>query len=67
MPLHNLIKQDAYTLDKISKKRLQRHVKKLTSAARVSFAECALLQDQNQFLIKVNNEAKFAGRQGQWS
>ena len=58
IPLHNLIKQDAHTLDEISKKRLQRHVKKLTSAARVSFAECALLQDQNQFLIKVNNEAK---------
>ncbi|MCJ1284789.1 hypothetical protein MMC26_004125 [Xylographa opegraphella] len=56
--LHNLIKQDAHTLDKIRKQRLQKHVQKLASAARVSFAECALLKNQNQFLVKINNEAK---------
>jgi hypothetical protein len=56
--LHNLIKADARALDEASQKRLQRHVQKLASAARVSFAECALLQDQNQSLIKINKEAK---------
>ena len=56
--MHNLIKQDAYALDEPSKQRIQRHVQKLASAARISFAECALLQDQNRFLSKVNNEAK---------
>ena len=55
--LHNLIKQDTHALDTTSKQRLQRHVQKLASAARISFAECAL-QDQNRFLFKVNNEAK---------
>ena len=56
--LHNLIKQDTHALDTTSKQRLQRHLQKLATAARISFAECALLQDQNQFLFKVNNEAK---------
>ena len=58
IPLHNLIKEDARTLDEVSQRRLQRHVQKLASAACVSFAECALLQDQNQSLIKINKEAK---------
>jgi len=56
--LHNLIKADARALDEASQQRLQRHVQKLASAARVSLAECALLQDQNQSLIKINKEAK---------
>jgi hypothetical protein len=56
--LHNLIKQDAFALDEPSKQRLRRHVQKLASAARISFAERALLQDQNRFLSKINNEAK---------
>jgi hypothetical protein len=38
--------------------RLQRHVQKLASAAKISFIECALLQDQNRFLLKANNEVK---------
>lgn len=50
--LQNLITQDAHALDKASKQRLQRHVQKLASAAQISFAECALLQDQNRFLYK---------------
>jgi hypothetical protein len=58
IPLHNLIKEDARALDEVSQWRLQRHVQKLASAARVSFAECALLQDQNQSLIKINKETK---------
>ena len=56
--LHNLIKQDACVLDPISQQRLQRRVQKLASAAQISFAECALLQDQNRFLSKINNETK---------
>jgi hypothetical protein len=37
--LHNIIKQDIYVLNKMSKAHLQRHVQKLASAAQVSFAE----------------------------
>jgi len=58
--LHNLIKQDAHTLNdnETSIQRLQRHVQKLANAAQISFAERALLHDQNQFLTRINNEAK---------
>lgn len=56
--LHNLIKQDAHTLNETSIQRLQRHVQKLANAAQISFAERALLRDQNQFLARMNNEAK---------
>jgi len=58
IPLHNLIKEDTRALDEVSQQRLQRHVQKLASAARISFAECALFQDQNQSLIKINKKAK---------
>jgi hypothetical protein len=33
-------------------------VQKLANAAQISFAERALLQDQNQTLARINNEAK---------
>ena len=56
--LQNLIKQDAYTLNEASIQRLERHVQKLANAAQISFAESALLHDQNQMLIRMNNEAK---------
>ena len=56
--LHNLIKQDAHTLNGTSIQRLERHVQKLANAAQISFAERALLHDQNQMLTKMNNEAK---------
>ena len=56
--LHHLIKQDAHTLNETSIQRLQRHVQKLANAAYISFAERALLRDQNQFLTRMNNEAK---------
>ena len=56
--LHNLIKQDAYTLNETSVPRLQRHVQKLANAALISFAERALLYNQNQILTRMNNEAK---------
>ena len=57
--LHNLIKQETCALiDEPSKQRLQRHVQKLASAAQISFAKQTLLQDQNRFLTKINNEAK---------
>jgi hypothetical protein len=56
--LHNRITQDAYAHDAQSRQRLQKHVQKLASAAQISFAERALLQDQNRFLLKVNGEAK---------
>jgi hypothetical protein len=58
MSLHNLIKQDAHTLNKRSLPRLQSYVEKLANAGQRSFAECALLKDQNQFLTKMNSEAK---------
>lgn len=53
--LQNLIEKDAHALDETSKQRLQKHIRKITTAAKVSFAECALLQDQNRFLFQVNN------------
>ncbi|KAK0713308.1 hypothetical protein B0T26DRAFT_626908, partial [Lasiosphaeria miniovina] len=56
--LHNLIKQDAHMLDETSRQGLERHVQKLTNAAQLSFAERALLQEHNQFLFQINNEAK---------
>jgi hypothetical protein len=56
--LHNLIKQDAHTFNETSIPRLQRHVQKLANAAQLSFAERALLRDQNQFLTGINNEAE---------
>jgi len=52
--LHNLIEQEAHALDAISQQRLQKFAK----AAQISFAECALLQDENQLLFKQNDEAK---------
>ena len=56
--LHNLIKQDAHTLNETSIQRLQRHVQKLANAVQISFAERALLHDHNQFLNRINDEAK---------
>ena len=58
MSLYNLIKQDAHTLNERSIPRLQSYIEKLAIAGQRSFAQCALLQDQNQFLTKMNNEAK---------
>ena len=52
--LRNLIEQDTHTLDETSKQRLQ----KLANAAQVSFAECALLLDENRLLFQQNNESK---------
>ena len=45
-------------VNKTGKQRIQRHVQKMATAAQISFTECALLQDQNQFLFEINNEAK---------
>jgi hypothetical protein len=56
--LHNLIKQDAHTLNGTSIQRLERHVQKLVNAAQISFAERALLHNQKQMLTRMNNEAK---------
>jgi hypothetical protein len=57
--LHKLIQRDTYTLsDESGKLRLERHVQKLANAAQISFAKQVLLEDQNQFLSKLNKEAK---------
>jgi hypothetical protein len=53
-----IIKKDARALDETNKQSLQRHLQKLTNAARISFANGALQHDQIQFLLTVNNEAK---------
>ena len=55
MSLYNLIKQDAYAIDE---QRLQKYVQKLANAAQISLAKQTLLQDQNEFLTKVNKTAK---------
>ncbi|KAH8595357.1 hypothetical protein B0O99DRAFT_594547 [Bisporella sp. PMI_857] len=58
MPLYNLIKQDIHTLNETSIPRLQRRLQKLASAGQRSIAYCALLDEKNQSLTKMNNEAK---------
>jgi hypothetical protein len=45
-------------LDDMRNDYLQRCLQKLASAAKVSFTAQALLEDCNQFLSKINNEAK---------
>lgn len=52
--LHDLIKQQ---LNEPNQDRIQRHIQKLASAAKTSFAKQTLFQDQNRFLSKINNEA----------
>lgn len=56
--LHNLIKQDALTLNEKSIPRIQRHVQKLANAAQIFLADGALLNDQVQMLTGMNNEAQ---------
>jgi hypothetical protein len=59
MTLQGLINRDSHALDdERSKWRLKWYAEKLANAAKISFAERALQQDQIQFLLKVNNEAK---------
>ncbi|KAI0574446.1 hypothetical protein TUN199_07371 [Pyrenophora tritici-repentis] len=53
--LQSMIEKDAHTLDEKSKQRLQKHVRKIATADKMSFAKCGLLQDQNRFLFQVNN------------
>lgn len=52
--LHGLIEQDTHALDERSKQRLR----KFANAAQISFAERALLADENELLFKQNSEAK---------
>ena len=56
--LHSLIKEDAHTLNTRTIQRLQKHIQKLANTAYISFAERALLYDYNQFLTRMNDEAK---------
>ena len=56
--LHDLIREDVAMLDEMNRQRLQKHLRKLINAAQLSFAERDLLQEQNQFLAQINNEAK---------
>jgi hypothetical protein len=57
MSLHNLIKQDTYTLNETSIPRFQRHIQKLGNAGQTSIAYCALLDERNSLLTSMN-EAK---------
>ena len=56
--LHNLIKQDALTLNEKSIPRIQRHIQKLANAAQIFLTDGALLNNQVQILTRMNNEAK---------
>jgi REP element-mobilizing transposase RayT len=59
MSLQNLIiEQDAHALDEKSKQSLQRHLRKFSKAAQLSFAKGALQQNHIRLLLKVNDEAK---------
>jgi hypothetical protein len=52
--LRSLVERDTHALDDESKLRLE----KVLNAAQISFAERALLEDDNRLLIKHNDEAK---------
>lgn len=56
--LQELINDDAYSLDEVSKIRLRKHLQKLANAATTSFAERALQKEQIRFMYRVNDEAK---------
>jgi hypothetical protein len=57
--LHDLIlERDAHALDDTERQSLQRHLQKLTKAAKTSIARSALQQERIQFLLDINNEAK---------
>ena len=56
--MHDLIKEDAHSLDMTNKPRFERYVQKLANAAHISFAERTLFYERNEFLNKVNDEAK---------
>ena len=58
MSLHNIIKQEALTINETSISRLRRHVQKLANAAQTSLAQCALLDNGKQLLTRMDNEAK---------
>jgi hypothetical protein len=58
MSLHNLIKQDTYTMNETSIPRIQRHIQKLANAGQTSIAYCALLDERNSLLTSMNNKAK---------
>ena len=57
MSLHEMIKKDAHVLGETTK-GWQKCVQKMANAGQTLFAERALLRDHNQFLFKINNEAK---------
>jgi hypothetical protein len=57
--LHGLIlERDAHALYDTERQSLQRHLQKLTKAAKTSIARGALQQERIQFLLDINNEAK---------
>jgi len=55
--LHDLIKQDIYVFDDTARQRLQKRIQKLTNATKLSLAEREILEEHNQFLTEINNEA----------
>jgi hypothetical protein len=53
------IERDAHAMDDAERQNLKRHLDRLARAAQTSIAEGALLQEDKQFVRKMNNEAKF--------
>jgi len=53
-----ILERDAHAMDDAERQNLKRHLDKLTRAAQTSIAEGALLQEDNRFVRKMNNEAK---------
>jgi len=53
-----ILERDAHAIDDAERRNLKRYLDKLTRAAQTSIAEGALLQEDNQFVRKMNNEAK---------
>ncbi|KAI2475622.1 hypothetical protein Ptr902_12947 [Pyrenophora tritici-repentis] len=53
-----ILRKDAHALDETSKQSLERHVLMFAKAAQLSLTKGALQQNQIQFLMVINNEAK---------
>jgi hypothetical protein len=53
-----ILERDAHAMHDAERQNLKRHLDKLTRTAQTSIAEGALLQEDNRFVRKMNNEAK---------
>jgi hypothetical protein len=58
--LNELMQQDAYAQDEASKQRLLMGIQKLSKAAQMSVAECALLEDEKSAFVRTEQRSEKA-------